>query len=122
MQSLPVCRSRSGALAGGRHECSSPKLIVGPSGVPDSLCCDCYCRDHAPIGVGVRPDRCRHLGRRMHEKAARSSARHCEPCGGGRVDVFACGHPATADEITLADCKVCRSTVLATSGTLKRCT
>ena len=33
--------------------------------------------------------------------------RYCEPCGGVALELFACGHPAQPDQVTLHDCKQC---------------
>jgi len=55
----------------GRSQCVSPKLVVGPAGVPDAGCSTCFCRDHAapPRAPGI----CTHLGPRIGALA-------CLPC------------------------------------------
>lgn len=59
--SLPVCRWRREATLPGRHACISPKLVVGPHGVPDDKCETCHCRDHPPRLR--QPGPCFYLGR-----------------------------------------------------------
>lgn len=83
-------------------------MLVGPDGVPDSLCERCYCVNHPPIAPPLRAAHCPHLGRRVRNDQGVIITRHCGPCGGRDLHVFTCDHPATADQVTLADCQVCR--------------
>lgn len=107
MLELPICRWRGETTGPGRHDCRSPKLVVGALGVPDSRCESCYCRDHVPIVQPARPGRCTHLGRRARDESGEIVRRLCGPCGGKMLDVFACDHPGTADDVTLYDCGQC---------------
>ncbi len=104
---LPLCRWRGDALADGRWQCSSPKLVVGPDGVPGDFCAGCYCCDHAPIVALPAVGRCSHLGRRCRDDQGVVITRYCGDCGGKRLDLHHCNHPAKPDEVTLADCQTC---------------
>jgi hypothetical protein len=104
---LPVCRWRGVTLPGDRHACASPALVVGDQGVPDALCVTCHCRDRPPSAPAPVVQRCPHLGRRIRDEAGRIQRRYCEPCGGAALELFGCGHPATAEQVTLHDCQQC---------------
>lgn len=71
MSELPTCRWRREGTGPGRHACISPRLVVGPRGVPDEKCDTCFARDHAPPPRPAGP--CAYLG-------PRTGMAQCAPC------------------------------------------
>lgn len=55
---LPVlrdCRWRGAQLDTGHYRCSSPKIIVGPAGIPPAACAKCPLCDHEPPEERIAP-------------------------------------------------------------------